>query len=273
MRTITLHDAPAPDGTPVTHAVHLPESWEELTADQLLGVVALKAMELEEAGLRFALFKLLGEVPDELMARIDADAVTEQVDEGTGPQWVVLPCVSWLLTDPAYVTSKLPTIVHKGITYNGPDNELQRMTMNQYVFTCQLLNAFRDSGADADLHYFLGSAYQPAGVPWDNEPIEEHAAALADLPMATKLLAVRNFEALHANLPERYPITFDPSVDGESSPQGLMGLAYDVAKGGALGDLSKVETTLLHKVLGYVEHNGWKEVQRERRGAPASNEE
>lgn len=260
MHSIDLHLTIGESTT--AHSFTMPGSWAECTADQLLAVLAVRAIAGEEQEVRFALVRLLAQIPDELMQHIGAEEVTELVITDGEPQWVVFPQVSWALGTPQYTASKLPSFEHGGTTWVGTDDELQTWTLNQYVFTASLLNMYRETGADADLHHFLASAYQPKGTPWSNEPIEAYAAQLADLPVMTKLLAVRNFEAVHACLPMRYPITFDGSGGGTGSPMGLGGMAYDVAKSGTFGPLDAVERTNLHKVLGYVEHSSWKDQQQ-----------
>ncbi len=260
MHSIDLHVS---DGeTTTAHHFKLPGSWEECSTEQFLAVLAVRAIAEEDTDVRFALVRLLAQIPDELMQHIQAEDVTELVATDEGDQWVVFPQVSWALEVPKYTVSKLPTIEHGGTTWSGPDDELQTWELNQYVFTTSLLNMYRDSAEEVDLNHFLASAYQPKGTPWSNLPIEELSLRLADLPVLTKLLAVRNYEALHAMLPARYPITFDGSGGGESSPLGLAGIAYDVAKSGTFGPLPEVERTNVHKVLGYVEHSSWKDRQR-----------
>jgi hypothetical protein len=83
---------------------------------------------------------------------------------------------------------------------------------------------------------------------------------------------VLNFEAIHATLPDQYDRVFDPTGSAAQSPQGVFGMAYDVARSGVFGKEQEVRRVLLHDVLGYMEHQLFSEEQAEKRAKEAAKE-
>lgn len=283
MRTITLTDLPLDDGTPVTYPFTFPGDWNEADGDDLLSIARAIAHRKEPAAVKFDLLKDLARIPATLMHRMPpADHLSFEVDTTNrrGPYRPVetseirlLPQLDWAFTSPSYSKSLLPTIACKGLTWKGPDDSFETMTLHQWCFCTELLQAFRkctdNNEALNTLHNLLGAMYQPEHSAWRSEPIEEYGRTLSVLAPEVKLAAVLNYEAIHSTLPNMYPRVFKPSVDGfDPSPQGLFSIAHDAAKSGAFtnyGGDDLVENKRLHLVLGYMEHTLYSdEIQAER---------
>lgn len=290
MHTITVHDAPAADGSPVTHHFTLPSGWcdEEaplkphhlLTISKALCTAAAvrgnaREMDLSEEDVqngadaiaRYELFTDLIQLPHTLAYRLPpADHFyyeTDTTDYGTGyapverSEYRLLPQLDWCFTPPLFRTSLLPTLEHDGSTWEGPDDHFTYMTLNRWMWGTTLVQGVRAAAKgteDKALNEVLGALYTPHGVAWNNKLIEAHAARLATLPSATKVAALLNYEAINASLAEDYPRVFDPRGEAYNSPQGVFGMAYDVARSGVLDKHQPIEDVLLHKVLGYMEH-------------------
>lgn len=272
MHTISLYDQPAADGTPVVHAFQFAAGWDEARPEDLLAIAEAQLSTEDATRMKFNLLRALADIPAALMERMPAAAdLTFPVDttDRSGPFRPVetmahklLPQLDWCFTSPSYTRSLLPELAHAGITWTGPDSLFERMTLHQWCFCTELVQAFRRSStveeAAQNLANAMGALYQPAHCSWRKEPIEEYAAKLATLAPGVQLAAVLNYEALHSTLSTTYPRVFKPNMEGDPpSPQGLFGLAHDAAKSGAFvnyGDEELVENKRLHLVLGYMEH-------------------
>lgn len=260
MHTITLYEPV--DGKSVTHEFTFPSKWDELaTAGHLHAVTWARTTDQNDASMRFALLMQLAGIPTHLMKRMPPAAALTFDTEEDG--WCLIPELNWIWkTEPVFEKSLLATIEHEGVTWKGPDDRLDHMTLGQWQYVATLLTVFRackdDKERDTHLNNWLASLYQPDHCSWSNESIEEYAAKLAKLPIDVKLMAVFNYEALHAHLPLKYPRVFDPDGETGQSPAGLFAIAFDVARSGVLGaihpDGTGVEKHRVHSVLMYMEH-------------------
>lgn len=282
---ILLIGVPEGNGDGHRHVFHYPGGWDDatLTAAHLEAVCRAHASPASDTQKRFTLLQDLAGIPDHLMARMPPAAdlmVLVDVTDRSGPwrpkeawEWQLLPTLNWAFAPPKYERSLLREIEHNGRRWLGPWDQFDHMVLSQWIFCCSLLQSVRGEKDKAlqekYLNNFLGALFVPEGAAegersdrtdhaaraaWTNELIEEHAAALSDLPVHRKLAAVLNFEAIHATLPVMYWRVFDPDGETQQSPQGLFGMAYSVAESGVFGNLYSADTAPLHRVLGYMEH-------------------
>lgn len=287
---ITLIGVPGDGGEAQRHVFHYPSGWDDptLEARHLEAVCKAHASGATDTEKRFTLLQELAGIPDQLMARMPPAAdLMLRVDttDRSGPwrpketfEWQLLPSLNWAFAPPKYERSLLREVEHEGKRWLGPWDQFDHMTLSQWTWCCTLLKGLRGEADKAkqahQLDLFLGAVFVPAPegprndkadhaarAAWSNDPIEEHAATLATLPLHRKLAAVLNFEALHALLPVAYWRVFDPDGETQQSPQGLFGMAYSVAESGVFGDLYRSDAAPLHRVLGYMEDKLYKDEQ------------
>lgn len=305
MREITLWGMPNADGSPNRMVYHLPSTWEEATAEHLRIIAQTLLVKMTDAHRRFVLLERLAGIPKGAMALMpSADNFIERVDvtDRSGPwrpvekwEWRLLPQLDWALQPPTFDRSLLPTFDHGGRRWYGPigDSEhgFDHMTLDQWIYSTMLLQRFRSDPAQdkapRNLVEFVAALYvceelgenAPAYTTerhvellktWDEDGLRKRADLLEDLAPELLLAAVLNFEAIHSTMGRLYPKVFEADGTAQQSPQGLFGLAYDAATTGVFGDVYRTEKSQLHRVLGMMEHNLWKEAvaeaEREARG-------
>lgn len=288
MRTISLQDVPNADGTPVVHEFQFPDSWEDANTEHLHAVCRAQSTDKTETSKRFTLLRELAGIPGVLMGRMPPlDQFMQYVDvtdhhTGFKPvekfEWQLLPQLDWCFKPPVYRNSLLPSFKHNEVEWHGPDDGFDRMSLDQWIWCTTLLKTMReapDEEKEPALNNFLAAVYapRPEGKPaydpitkafhFDDDGIEHRAILLADLPVMMKIAATLNYEAIHATLPNLYWRVFDPEGEVQNSPQGLFGLAYDVASSAVFGKIQESGTNRLHAVLGYMEHNIHKDMVAE----------
>jgi hypothetical protein len=300
MHTISLFDRPNADGTPVQHDFSFPGSWNEARPEDLRAVSRIHLSRRTDAAKRFTLLRELAEIPGVLMKRMPpAEHFMQRVDvtDRSGPwrpvekhEWKLLHQLDWAFGPPTYEKSLLPSFVHQGVRWYGPygDSEhgFEHMTLNQWVYGTMLLQRLRagkPEEQDLYLNEFLGAVYTDDGVVseeerlaipppdntrhlallknWTPDHVELRGARLADVPLDLKMAALLNFEAIHSTLGLMYRRVFDPEGGAQRSPQGLFGMAFDVAASGVFGDIYGTESAMVHKVLGMMEHQLFKDEQ------------
>ncbi|HRH68782.1 MAG TPA: hypothetical protein PLB89_04675 [Flavobacteriales bacterium] len=289
MYPVAIYDLPADDGTPVKYEFALPSSWLEATREHLLAITRALLSKKDPVKIKFTLLKELAGIPAKLMHRMPpADHFIKEVDATDfNTPWRpvpktemrMLPELDWAFTPANFTDSLLPSIEHAGITWTGPSNSFERMTLNQWLFCTTLLTNFRKekdpATANTILNNLMGAMYQPAHATWTNEPIEEYGVRLADLPPEVKLAAVLNYEAIHSAVVKHYWRVFNPNNNADPSPQGLFSLAHDAAKSGAFvnyGEGDRVEDKPLLLILGYMEHSLFSDEQQAARAKQLAEE-
>lgn len=260
---------------------HMPSGWEEVRYEHLSTIIVARAVAYQDehqhwnalkvapgrqkppfelrgdnAGVRLELFaKLAGLSTDQVEQLPEAGDLTYQTRRGRDMAWVCLPWLDWVFAQPVREASWLPRITHKGVTYIGPDDQLNELTCDQWMWCDTLMQVYQaaeEPKAKAlGLDNLLGALYQPAG-PWTSLRIEEHARALADLPLETKFIALFNYEALRNRLPMQYPRVFKGG-GGAPAPSGTFYIANKVGEKGVYGTVPEVKSHRMHDVLNYME--------------------
>lgn len=307
MPEITLHDAPDADGNAIRYTFNLPGGWDDaLLTGQHLGHIckalafagAMQAKLVEEddaladdptpkALAKLDLFYDLLQLPHALRSRMSSDPEdymyeTDTTDYHTGyvpvetSEYQVLPQLDWCWQTPKYRRSLLPKLQHNDLEWIGPDDDFNTMVLDQWLWCVQLLRSFREAkpeDAESLLNHLVGALYVPTtDAEWSSDPIDVRAEQLATLPVQTKLAAVLNFEAIHANLADDYDRVFDPTGSVSQSPQGVFGMAYDVARSGVFGKEQEVRRVRLHDVMGYMEHSLYVDEENAKRAKEAARE-
>ncbi len=258
MHTITIY---ADDG-PVEY--QYPGAWDEVTAEQLPKLAHVLSITDEPATIRFFLLQKLAGIPPEHMALVDAPSVTVQqtrevpdgpfgVTEQTA--WHLLPSLDWCFAQPVNRNSLLPAFTHHDKTWHGPTDQMANVTLSQFAWADELLNAVHGNPDEALINKFLGALYTPEGSTFSNDAIPANADALADLPAITKLSAILNYRALRGYLSTTFKRVFAGGEDGEKPLEsGLFGVIYDVTASAVFGDIDKAEARPVMQVLHYMEH-------------------
>jgi hypothetical protein len=279
MHTLSLYGT-YPDGRAENHVLRFPGGWDEVVPKQLPVIAMARLSDQDHGAVRFALLRELANVPAYLMEASGMSAAACAFQHPETAEWQLLPQLDWVFSPATFEKSLLPFIDHGGLRWKGPDDAFETMSLDQWLYATSLLNNYH-MATDVDtkdrmLDCFLGAAYQPAAhfepsadgtAPkgWSNLPIEAYADQLKSLPLGTKLAAVLNYEAAHAQVRNMYPRVFDPSGEAATSPLGLFSIAHDVAKSAVFGHIGMVRTARMHDVLGYMEHALFQDAENERR--------
>ena len=269
MHTIDLYAAP---GTP-TRSFTFPSKWNELSAEQLPKLAMLLSVLTDEDDARVVILQTLSGMPGSAFAEPngipyeDLCMVTEATDS-TALKVTFLPQLDWCFQppdlspeQPGPAKSLLPSITLPDgtITYAGPGDGLDNFSFDRFVWVDSLFQQLVTEPNDQHMNNWLGAAYQPEGTTWNSIDLEKHAEQLATLPTATKLAALLNYRGLRAACSALYPSVFSSSAEaGPGTSLGLFGMVYDVADGGVFGAVPLVRQTLMHEVLGYVQHTNEK---------------
>lgn len=244
MHTLTLVDTPATDGSPRRYEYSFPGSWEELTPHQLGQVLLLRSAGLPEARFFPRLLRMLAGIPSRMAARMRIDDLLTCPEPG---KVLLVEQLHWATADPVFLRSLLPDLTVGGRKWQGPKNQLKNFSLLQFSMMDHCVEALRTNRTEAALHNALGACYHPVDEPWDNEGIESRGRKLASLPLATKLAAVFNYQAVRAALPSSFPRTFSKRKNDDATPDfGVDGLIEAVA-GDKFGDVDQAG----HKRLTY----------------------
>lgn len=289
MHEIKLYELNLGTGATQQHVHLMPSGWDELTAEQLAAVSEARfilfacgeAYHTEvDAAMRFRLLQQLAGIPDRLMQHMpDAGDLTfetapteEDLLYGRDkPRMKLMAELDWVFGAPKYERSLLPTLEHDGSTWNGPDDHLNHLNLDQWSWVTTLVNHLRDPDAAAEqpgepakLDMVMGALYTPDGRPFDSLIIEVHAARFATMRLGDKLAALLNYEALYAGVPEQYPRVFPYDSEGRPSPFGPFGTVMDIAKNGVLGNRNAVQKERMHDGMMLMEHSLFQQEESDR---------
>lgn len=273
---------------------HMPSGWHEVRREHLPALVVARSMAyadehprwLQEpgprnapkppfklrgthAGIRLELFRQLAGLSAEDVERLPpVDDLTFRHEEGPRTFWLPLPQLNWAFAAPSYEKSLMPTLEVNGRTWRGPDDHLNLLTCDQWMWVDTLLNNYQGTeepkAREEAFHHALAALYQPedqlqpdpgTGTPrwtWSSEHIEQLALQLRALPLAEKYSAVLNYEALRSVLPAQYPRVF-AGGGGATPPGGLFYVANKVAERGVMGTDLMVKGRRAHDILLYME--------------------
>jgi len=289
MHEIKLYELNLETGATQQHVHLMPAGWDELSAEQLKVVSEARFILFAcgeeyytevDAAMRFRLLQQLAGIPDRLMRHMpDAGDLTFETEPTADdllngrdkPRFKLMAELDWVFAAPKYDKSLLPALEHDGSIWNGPDDFLNHMNLDQWSWVTSLVNALRNPdappeapGEPARLDMVMGAMYTPDGRPFDSLIIEVHAARFATMPLGEKLAALLNYEALYASVPEQYPRVFPYDNEGRASPFGPFGTIIDIAKNGVLGDRNAAQKERMHDGMMLMEHSLFQQEESER---------
>lgn len=239
-----------------------------------------------DAGLRLALFRELSGLPKGMAHRLPpAGDLTFARYEYGETVWTCIPQLDWVFTEPLRTASLLPTITIGGNVWNGPGDKLNNFSSERWMYADTLMANYQateePTARAACLLNLLAVLYQPAAqvrtTPEGTEEwyfsarrIEEHAAALAAMPMDQRYTALFNYSALRNGIPGRYRRVF-AGGDGAPPPSGLFSIGHQAAKTGVFGNLDGVFARRMHDLLLFMEDELFEQEREEQRAKAAAS--
>lgn len=236
------------------------ETWDELSLPQLQRIVTILYGAYTDANQqRMELLEVLLGVSRPLLLRLTAVQLLE-----------IFWLTDFLLLEPVRLT-RLPlasVLTRRALswrTFYAPADDLATVSFLEFAFADAYFVAYSNGGEAQWLNYLLGTLFRPQRARYrphaadyggdrradfNEHLIEVHAARLASLPPATKLLVLTWYRGCRHALELRYRHVFTPATEEKAAahPDGWAFVLREMS-GAAFGAFTETGRQPVHQLL------------------------
>lgn len=165
-----------------------------------------------------------------------------------------LPAIDWVFNpSPSKHKSAIPSMVHKGVTYNGPRTLLSGVIWKQMQLADILADRFATEKNEELLNHLAAVLYVPAGevLNTDDDSIPQRVQHFTGLRIQLKYAIYANYVLLRDSFYKQFELPkAELAVEGRPDWEAV---TLSVAENGSLGTYSQVETAPARTVMKYFE--------------------
>jgi len=240
--------------------VTVPQSWNELTGEQLQAVALVLFTEDVPVLRDLRLIMAITGLQPHQLAAMDAAVVWEQL----------LPLVEWLKTDCNLTTQVLQEFTGKRVKYCGPADYLANLRLGEFDFTERALYHWYNDTADIKrLYAFIAILYRPARKRYDRtsnpdgdnrEPFNANMTAqyakclMRHMPLSFAYSVLLFYKGCRDYITERHSRIFSGGSESDTPAEpGYFPLIRMIAKDGTHGNFSEVEQMFIYNAFEEME--------------------
>lgn len=246
-----------------TRETEVPESWNELSGDQLREIAALLMQEADKTGMDVRLCAVLTGLSARELQQVGAGQIAE----------TLLPLTQWVHEGNTLTRQLLPALQTQEGSFYGPADYLQNLRCGEFEFAERALWEWQnDTANDEKLWRFVATLYRPAKPGYDFEKDPDGDCRMAFNANATGFYAkILQRDCQHADalavmlfytgcrlwMAARYEAVFgggggEGNGEDNDAPPSLFQLMRAVAKTGTYGDFESVVNMYLYTLLAEV---------------------
>jgi hypothetical protein len=232
---------------------HIPDSYNELTRDQLIKLAPLLTRKDEPGVIGLQVLQVLLQLSKVKFFFLDTE-VKEQL----------LPFTAWVFEKNNLTKQIIPVYSHWLNSYWGPKSDFDNITLSEYhcteIYYAMLLQDKKPEALDA-LISVLYRKSKP-GYDFKKDPdgdcrrdfneheIEYWSKKVSSLPSDLKQAILLWYDGCRESLVQLYPAVFRPSDSAEASDtKGMFSVMRGLADGAKYGSFNEVKKLNLHTAL------------------------
>lgn len=237
-----------------TKRVLVPETWDELTEDQLVKVARIMHTVKEPVKRDLQLVKAVCGLRRWQLAHIAPEVIHESL----------FGLIQWLYEDGALIRQLIPTVKIGRTLFYGPDTDLSNLRMVEFHFAERALYEWHQDPENADaLFAFISCIYRPAKKDYDiklnpdGDVRESYNGTLCEgyakqlkkkMPLALALAISVWYKGCRQQITNKHPRIFGGEGGANDAPSYFL-LMRSIAQQGTYGTLGDVEQLHLHTAL------------------------
>jgi hypothetical protein len=222
----------------ITITKKIPSSWNELSLDQLLFVIARVMFVNKSLRLRRELLYYFLKMKNKHLQEMN---LTQEK--------ALFAAIDWLFKSPTLTRNLIPSLKLDDINFNGPDDEMKNISVSQFAFADKFLSEFLKSKDEQQLNMLIGTLYTLDGKPFIKEEIENIADKITQVPLDKRLAILAFFIGCRNKISESNSDIFKKSNKVRRSKTGWLGFFYELA-GPKIGAYTDVADMNFFEMLG-----------------------
>jgi len=225
-----------------------PDKFDQLTSKQLLHFCALSVKGKTRREILRALSYRLTGAPAYVYFKMNELQRIQLEDT-----------YDWIFQDITTRTNKIPCFKHSGVIYYGYGNNLENITVKEWMVADAAAQRYQKNKNDADLNTFLAATYRPQRSDGKNygdirEPFEEEKCKareplFSSIPAPLKMAIFINYAGVRAETVKDFPNVFKGAGAGKNF--GMPGMVHDMA-GPELGTVKEIEEQWMIRNLFFI---------------------
>lgn len=224
----------------------VPETYNELSGKQLIGIAGLFLVEMELDTARLKALQILLRRSFFGFAIIPADAKAR-----------MLQYIDWVFEKNTVTEQVLP--LYRGLV--GPKKEFDNLTLSEFHFSERYYNEFVKEGNNDALNKLVAVLYRKPKPGYDYQldsdgdarqkfnanELDHYASVVTKWPAAVKQAVLFFYDGCRQYLLDLYEEVFSGN-SGEENEEGMFGIIRGIS-GDKYGDIDKVEMLNIHTAL------------------------